>query len=172
MTMRKAAKLTDPARTLREALYQMVHHSGVEIDVQAEQIGIKPKTLYNYANADLEEDGYHYPLKHLLPHARLTDNPVVIQYLAHQLGYALVPVLARHVPSMQLPTIRTPEAILRQLGKVSKEFGQATAATLKAMEDGRVTRREAVHAEKETWELIEQAAVLLHEFKAVMERAA
>lgn len=169
MTMRKAAKFSDPPRTLRESIQYMIHDSDVSVEIQAEHLGIKHQTLYNYGNPNLEEDGHHYPIKHLLPHMRLTENAVVLRYLAHQLGYALVPVQAKHKPGVALPTIRTPEKILRQLGKVSREFGQASAAACRAMEDDKITRAEADRTIKEVWDLVEESAVLIHELKSVTE---
>lgn len=172
MTMRKPAKFSDPPRTLREAVQYMIHDSELSIESQAEHLGIKPQTLYNYGNPNLEEDGHHYPLKHLLPHMRLTENPVVLRYLAHQLGFALVPVQAKHKPGVKLPEIRTPEALLRQLARVTKELGDISRTMLKDLCDGDASIEDARRGHKETWDLIEQAAVLAHELAAIMERAA
>jgi len=172
MTMRKAGKFSDPPRTLREAVQYMIHDSELAIEIQAEHLGIKPQTLYNYGNPNLEEDGHHYPLKHLLPHMRLTENPVVLRYLAHQLGYALIPIQAKHKPGVTLPAIRTPEKILRQFTRVTKELGDVSKTLLKDLGDGTASAEDARRGHKETWDLIEQAAVLAHELAAIMERAA
>lgn len=152
MTTRKPAADSLP-RTLREALYELVHRSPVPAKVQAEELGISYSYLCNAANLNLEGEGFDYQLRQLLPHTRLTGNVVVMDFLERSLGRV----------AMRLPAAAPPPLaeVVLALGRASQEFGELVEAVGAAVRDGRIDAAEYARLQQEGWELIRKTVLLL-----------
>lgn len=124
MPSRKAPLVSTP-RTLREALYLLVEHSGMKVEAQAEQLGVHPSYLYNASNPHREHDGPHYQARLLVPHVRCTGNFVALDWIEQQLGRVAI----------LLPAPRGGRAFHVHQGMLAltKELGQAAAAIERAL---------------------------------------
>jgi len=149
---------------LGQALYQLVHNSPQTVAVQAELLNLSPQFVYNIGNPNLEADGITYPLKHLVPHTKLTKNRVVMDFIERQLGYVAVPVVN------QLDLYRAnllTSSISGDMLEVAQELGEAAAAIQQSIRDGKLTLHEAKRCRKELWDLVRCAVVLHEELKGV-----
>jgi len=163
LSRRKAALFSIP-ETLGQALYQLVHNSPQTVAVQAELLNLSPQFVYNIGNPNLEADGITYPLKHLVPHTKLTKNRVVMDFIERQLGYVAVPVVN------QLDLYRAnllTSSISGDMLEVAQELGEAAAAIQQSIRDGKLTLHEAKRCRKELWDLVRCAVVLHEELKGV-----
>lgn len=141
--------------TLRQALYQLVHQSTLTVEQQADQLGLSPSYIYNAANPNLD-DAFHYQLRHLIPHTKLTGNPCVVNFIEQQLGRVAVPVV------QQMELYRPASMRIDLLG-VATEFGEAAAALKKALADGKMTPAETKRFRKELWDVIQEAVLVYQE---------
>lgn len=73
-----------------------------------------------------------------------------LKYLTERFGFILV----------SLPETKETKSIItpKDLAKIIKEFGEVVESASKALDDGKITPREAIEIEKEAWELIRQVA--------------
>jgi hypothetical protein len=171
MTLRKADRFSDTGpQTLRDALYQLVHQSEIPAKHQAEQLNVPHSYLCDAANEN--EDPFCYQLRYLIPHTKIANNPVVVDYIERVLGRVAVPILSGPPTGRRMPAIRTPEALARALLQVMKEGGDAAGVVSRSLKDGRVTRDEARRCRKEVWELIQEAAVLARELDLLLQESA
>jgi hypothetical protein len=157
MTIRKRIDNSHP-RTLREALYEVVHHSAVPAKVQAEELGISYSYLANAANPDM--DSFDFQLRHILQLTRLTQNFAVLDFIEKSLGR--VPIL---IPTA---TIGTAE-IVEEFGKTSKEFGELAREIGSSLADGRIDPVEFVKLECEAWDLIRETVMLVEKLREKMD---
>jgi hypothetical protein len=153
--MRKPAQFSSHA-TLREALYDVVHHSRIPAKVQAEELGIAYSYLCNAANPNLDGNGFDYQLRLLIPHTRLTDNYASLDYIERALGRVGIAVCEPFQPGSS-PRV---EELAAGLLLIAKEMGQAAEAVHRSVKDGRLTEEEARRCQKELWDLIQQATCL------------
>lgn len=153
--MRKAESNSRSA-SLRDALYQMVHHSRVPAKVQAEELGMGYSYLCNAANPNL--DGFDYQLRLLVPHSRLTGNFAAVDYIERTLGRVGVPVLAEPPGSVR-DVLQTVD---RDIVQVAKELGDVAQVIMKCARDKRFTPREARLCQQQVWDLIQEGARLYH----------
>lgn len=163
LSRRKAALFSIP-ETLGQALYQLVHNSSQPVAMQAELLNLSPQFVYNIGNPNLESDGVTYPLKHLVPHTKLTKNRVVMDFMERQLGYVAVPVVN------QLDLYRASaltSSISADMLEVATELGEAAAAIQHSIRDGHLAVAEAKRCRKELWDLVRCAVVLHEELKGV-----
>lgn len=151
---RKAALFSTP-ETLREALYPLVHHSPLSVEQQADQLGLSPSYIYNAANPNLDNDGFHYQLRHLVPHTKLTGNTVVVDFIERQLGRVAVPVQDSIAPL-------SPDHARMDLLAITKELGDVASVMQASLADDALTAAEGRKVRKELWDLITEA-VKLHE---------
>jgi hypothetical protein len=158
VSRRKAALFSAP-ETLGQALYRLVHNSPQTVAMQAELLNLSPQFVYNIGNPNLESDGVTYPLKHLVPHTKLTKNRVVVDFIERQLGYVAVPVVNQM--DLYRSSVLT-SSISGDMLEVTKELGEAAAAIQQSIRDGKLTLAEAKRCRKELWDLV-RCAVLLHE---------
>lgn len=156
VTRRKPEWFSHPD-TLKQSLYQLVHQSPLSVEQQAEQLGLSPSYVYNAANPNLDET-FHYQLRHLIPHSKLTRNLCVVDFIEQQLGRVAVPVV------QQLDLYRPASMRIDLLG-VATEFGEAAAALRKGLTDGKMTPAETKRFRKELWDVIREAVLVFHESK-------
>lgn len=161
--MRKTADFSCH-ETLKDAIDFVIHHSPMPPKAQASELNVPLSMFYGYADQAQPD---HYPARLIVPHARMTGNPAVVQYLCRQLGYVPVRLLdlrgAGEGPIQLALFQRTMLAIV-------KELGEAAAAIENSLKDGKLTEREARHCRKECLDVIDRA-VLLHEQLKVAEEA-
>lgn len=156
-TRRKAELFSSP-ETLGQALYQLVHNSPQSVAQQAELLNLSSQFIYNIGNPNLEVEGITYPLKHLLPHTKLTKNRVVIDFIERQLGCVAVPVMD------QLHLFRSTGDLRDDFLQVVREVGELSASIERGLSgDGEISEQEWKGIEKEGWDLIRQTALLLEE---------
>ena len=134
-------------RTLKEALHDQIHGSGVPIKLQAQEIGISYSYLANAANPELEE--FQFQLRHLSPLCRVTGRTDALDYIEAALGRVAFP----------LPTVPNcpPKSIHTELGICFKEFGEFAETAADALADSRISPSEAKRIEKELLDLVRQA---------------
>lgn len=137
-------------QTLKDALHDQIHGSGVPIKLQAQEIGISYSYLANAANPDLEE--FQFQLRHLLPLCRVTGCTNALDYIESSLGRV----------SFSLPSsLPCPQTITAELGCCFKEFGEFAETSAKALADNRISSSEAKRIEKELLDLVRQAMSFL-----------
>lgn len=157
---RKALHFSFP-ETLEQALYLLVHDSGMRVEDQAAHLGVSAKFVYNAANVNLSEQ-FRYPLRHLLPHSQFCRNTVVLDYLERAMGRVAVPIwdqmdLFAGAPSLaQLPS---------ETLAVTKELGDFSGKLQHCLEDARMTESESVACRKELFEMIKKAVALYHKLE-------
>ena len=142
--------------TLKDAVDFVIHHSPIPPKAQAAELNVPLSLFYGYADHAQPD---HYPARLIVPHARCTGNPAVLQFLNHQLGYV----------GVSLRELRVAEGGASQLALftqtmlgIAKEMGEVAGAITHSLKDGKLTEREARTCRKECWEVIDKA-VLLHE---------
>jgi len=150
---RKSALFSTP-ETLGQALYCLVHDSRHSVAAQAEQLHLSPQFVYNIGNPNLESEGVAYPLKHLIPHTRLTGNFVVLDFIEAQLGRVGIPLPAHEGAGEGAVT---PMCVLR----LTAEFGDVARAFEHSLQDGQFSAAEVAACKKELYELGQKVAELL-----------
>lgn len=147
--------------TLKQSLYRLVHQSPLTVEQQADQLGLSPSYVYNAANPNLD-DTFHYQLRHLIPHTKLTRNLCVVDFIEQQLGRVAVPVV------QQLDLYRPASMRVDLLG-VATEFGEAAAALKKGLQDGKMSPAETKRFRKELWDVIREAVQVYQETRTLEE---
>lgn len=163
MRSRKAPLYPIP-RSLREALYAMVHRSDCPAKVQAEELGVSLSYLENAANPNLEGEGWNYQLRLLVPHTRMTRNFAVLDYIEQALGRVAVPVIP---PASPLAPKATIELLSGHVLGVAKELGEAAQVIERSVRDRKLDAEEARRCQKEMWDLVQQAVLVYRELEAL-----
>lgn len=172
MTMRKADTVSIPT-TLREALSLMVLGSGVSVEEQVAAIRaagyskISTSYLYNSVNVNLDDEGWHYQLRNLLPNVRCTHNPVVVDWLCRELNSVRVPILPQPLTDVSQPA--AVDVWRADVCAAMKELGEMAGAIERSLSDQEMSAEDAKACWKEAWDLIEQAAILAHRARQVWE---
>lgn len=149
--------------TLKDAIDFVIHHSPIPPKAQAAELNVPLSLFYGYADHAQPD---HYPARLIVPHARCTGNPAVLQFLNHQLGYV----------GVRLSELRGATDAPQQLGlfqrtmlAIVREMGEAAATIERSLKDGKLTEREARACRKECRDLIDQAVLLHEQLKAAEE---
>ena len=157
---RKAALFSVP-ETLGQALYQLVHNSPQSVAVQAEQLNLSPQFVYNIGNPNLESEGVAYPLKHLIPHTRLTQNFIVLDCLEQQVGRVGV-TLPSVEGAVQPATVDNLPAYICQL---MSEIGDVARESAARLADGALSHEDRVRLQKEVQDVLQRAAQIAEALK-------
>lgn len=133
-------------RTLKEALHDQIHSSGVPLKIQAEEIGVSYSYLANSANPDLDE--FRLALRYLAPLCRVTGRFDALDHIENSLNRV----------AFSIPT-KTPtnKSLHTDLAACFKEFGEFGQTAAQALADNHITRCEAKEIEKELIDLVSQA---------------
>lgn len=163
MRSRKAPLYPIP-RSLREALYAMVHRSEVPAKVQAEELGVSLSYLENAANPNLEGEGWNYQLRLIVPHTRMTRNCAGVDYIEQSLGRVAVPVIPALPAAVPSATI---DLLSGHVLGVAKELGEAANIIQHSLGDRKMDAGEARRCRKEMWDLIQQAVLVYRELETM-----
>lgn len=126
-----------------EAFRQLVYRAGV--DTLAPAMGLKPGTLYNKADADVET--HHQPtLRDVVLATRLTDDFRVLDALNESFGRAAFDV--RHAAE------KSDEALLELLTNFGAETGDFHRVLRNALLDHRFSAMELVEIRAEAMDVI------------------
>jgi hypothetical protein len=140
--------------TLRDALHENIHNSGVPIKRLADDLGISYSYLANAGNPNLE--GFDFQLRWLIPLTKMTGNFSALDYLEASLGRT-----AFRLPD---PTKGDHVEINRQMLHIMKHIGDLGGEIEKALEDNKLDNREAKKIEpiitEVTKHLVQLAAAL------------
>lgn len=160
--MRKASDFSCH-ETLKDAVDFVIHHSPIPPKAQAAELNVSLSLFYSYADHQQPD---HYPARLIVPHARCTGNPAVLQFLNRQLGYV----------GVKLSELRGLDGSPEQLGlyqqsmlAIVKEIGEACAVMERSLKDGKLTEREARACRKECWDVIDRTVLLHEQLKAAEE---
>lgn len=121
----------------------------LKLDAFATRMGLSPVTLYQYA-----EGRRDLPAKLIPPLTHATRDLLLVEELAVACGGTFVP----------LPNGESLET--HSMRRVIKEFAQLVDAACDAMEDGKVTPREADRVQREGMQAIQAIQRLLSEVRA------
>ncbi|WP_305043875.1 phage regulatory CII family protein [Geoalkalibacter sp.] len=120
------------AETYNEAVYAVVHGSGVPIKQLAARAGIAESTLYNCANPNMEEPAL--ARKHIIPLTLATRNFEILDFFEEQCGR-----VAYELPAADCPL----SEIAKEVSTVTRKFGVLLLRVSQALEnDGRVDGEE------------------------------
>lgn len=138
----QSGDLCEP-RSLAEAIYCMVHHSGVDVAEVAKLLCTRTGYLLDAANPDREE--VQFQARMLAPAMTHFDNVTPLTFLCREMNGVFVP----------LPDVAPGhEDVYRGLCDAIEEMGQSSSAVKKALLDDEVTEDEAVVVEREVDEAI------------------
>lgn len=161
-TRRKAGAFSSPPETLRQALYQLVHQSGVSFDRLAEAAQVKTSSyLYNAANPNLEEEAHHAQMRWLVPLTQTSRNFVVIDFIEHQLGR--VGVMLPTVDGPVAPA--TPENLPAYVCHLMAEIGDVARESSARLADGDLSHVDRRQIEKEVRDVMQKATQILQALK-------
>lgn len=133
-----------------EAFRQLVYTFGVP--ELALQMGLKPGTLYNKADAD--EETHHQPtLRDVLLATRLTKDMRVLDSLDEQFG--------RSAYDMTRHGLVSDEALLELLAKLGAEAGEFHGALHAALIDKAFTPMEMVQIRAEAFDMVSALMTLV-----------
>lgn len=133
-----------------EAFRQLAYTFGVP--ELAQQMGLKPGTLYNKADAD--EDTHHQPtLRDVVLATRLTNDMRVLDALDEQFGRAAYDV-KRHA-------LASDEALLELLAKLGAEAGEFHGALHSALIDKEFTSMEMIQIRAEAYDMVSALMTLV-----------
>lgn len=117
-----------------EAVYEVVHRSGMPIKQLAALLGMAESYLYNCANVNQEEPTL--PRKQIIPATVLTGNFAILDHFEHACGR-----VAFEIPKAAGPLSR----VTAEVSKVTLEFGHLLKEVSEALaDDGRVDEQELV----------------------------
>jgi hypothetical protein len=158
---RRKAGLYSIPETLGQALYHLVHHSPQSVAAQAEQLHLSPQFIYNIGNPNLEVEGVAYPLKHLVPHTRLTRNFVVVDFIESQLGR--VGVFLPSVEGVVAPA--TAENLPASVCRLMQEIGDVARESTQRLHDRELSHEDRLQLQKEVHDVLQLAAQILAALK-------
>lgn len=145
--------MTSEARTLKDALYHMIHrHPTKSLEAIAEEIGMARSYLTRAALPDPDIDdretsGVRFPLKKLIPLTRATGDYAALDYIERALDRVAVPV--PQVSSGDCAEL-SDHAI-----KAAAEFGDLMREAHAALADGKITRYEREVIAREGYEAVQ-----------------
>lgn len=161
-TRRKAAAFSSPPETLRQALYQLVHQSGVSFERLAEAAQVKsPSYLYNASNPNLEEEAHHAQMRWLVPLTLTARNFVVIDFIEQQLGRV----------GVMLPTVDGPvapatlENLPAYVCHLMSEIGDVARESSARLADGDLSHEDRLQLQKEVRDVLQNATQILQALK-------
>lgn len=120
----------------KDAVYRLAHGYPGGVVALAARMGISPNTLQHKVNP--HADGHHTYIEDAEAMTVFSQDPQVAQALAFACGHVCIPV-----------TVGSGGELASEIASVGKEFGDVMAATLKALEDGKVTNRELAEFDKQ-----------------------
>ncbi len=161
-TRRKAGAFSSPPETLRQALYQLVHQSGVSFDRLADAAQVRsPSYLYNASNPNLEEEAHHAQMRWLVPLTQASRNFVVVDFIEQQLGR--VGVMLPTVEGAVAPA--TPENLPAYVCHLMAEIGDVARESSTRLADGDLSHVDRLQIEKEVRDVLQRAAQILEALK-------
>lgn len=140
-------------RTLTEAVYCCLHHSGIDVVAVAKAMQVRPGYLQDAANSDRDEVQFQ---ARMLPQLMdVTGNVKPLQWLCREMNGVFVP----------LPDVSPAHNdIYRGLCDAIEEVGQSSGAVKKALLDDEVSAEEADMVDQE----IDEAVAALLRVKAAV----
>lgn len=155
---------TRQTKTLKEALYDTIHHGRIPPKAIAEQLGMARSYLYRSATEDPDQGderstGVRFPAKQIVPLIRATGDYQVLDLMEFQLNRVAVPV-----PD---PGALTVKDIRVQAMRAMVEFGDLIKQIEESLEDGVVTEKERSLIEKEGMEAVKAIMLLIHTNKSL-----
>ena len=151
MSRRKPALFSSP-RTLREAIYELVHHSSMPAKAQADELNVSYSYLCNAANPHLEH--FEYQLRLLIPQTRMTGNLVVMDFLNWSVGQIGVCRPSCTGPVSPATAATLPAYVCRlmeEIGDVARESRARTG-------DGVLSPEDRLGIRKEVQDVLQKAA--------------
>ncbi|MDH4319913.1 MAG: hypothetical protein OEV73_00290 [Desulfobulbaceae bacterium] len=137
--------------TLKEALYETVHHGNTPMKAMAEELGCSYSTLANSVNPNIPE--LEFQLGRFIPTLRLSQNFAALYHICHAVDHIALP----------LPTApKCLEALNKELLKTIKEFSDLTQAASQRLADGHASHKDAAAIEKEGMDLVRQTMAYIH----------
>lgn len=141
-----------------EAFRQLVYQFGVP--ALAQQMGLKPGTLWNKADADA--DTHHQPtMRDVMLATRLTNDMRVLDAMNEQFGRVAFDTRAMGVTS--------DEALLELLTRLGDESGQFHAALRNALVDRRFSMRELSAVRAEAFDMVSALMTLLVRMEGLLD---
>jgi hypothetical protein len=138
-------------RTLAEAIYCLIHHSGVDVAEVAKLLCVRTGYLLDAANPDREE--VQFQARMLAPAMTHFKNVKPLQFLCREMNGVFV----------QFPEVSADhDDVYRGLCDAIEEMGQSSSAVKKALHDDVVTEEEADVVDRE----IDDAVAALLRVKA------
>ena len=140
------------SKEAQTAIFKMIKQTkGISPKEIAQVTGDSHNTILNYANVNMEN---HIPsLKKLEAIQSFTQNPELLKVWAHELGFALVPVMCDRSKHHELSVF---EAMMLH----NIKSGKANKAVYDAYEDGVVTPQEYEEIHQLTMHMIELATAV------------
>ncbi len=148
----------DTNRTLKEALYNTIHHHPKKSpDQMAEELNMSSSYLARAAlpDADMDEingTGVRFPLKQLIPLIRTTGDFQALDFIEQSLGRVAIPIPPSRA---SLQTLQT-DAL-----RAAAEFGDLMTEVADSCEDNKLTKKESKKICKEGWEAIAAIAQIM-----------
>jgi len=141
-----------------EAFRQLCYSAGV-VEL-AQQMGLKPGTLYNKADSD--EDTHHQPsLRDVVLATRLTNDMRVLDALNKHFGRAAFDITQMgHLSD---------DALLDLMCSLGTETGEFYAAMRDGLADKRFTAQDYVLAEAEAFHMVSALMTLLGRLKGLID---
>jgi len=130
-------------QSYNEAVYEVVHNSGIPIKQLAAQLGIASATLYNCANPNMDEPAL--ARKHIIPLTLATRNFAILDYFEHTCGRI----------AYELPRVDASFGeVAGEVSNITREFGEVLERIAAALQnDGRIDRTELAAIRQECLDL-------------------
>ncbi|SDP29161.1 phage regulatory CII family protein [Desulforhopalus singaporensis] len=151
-------------KTLKEALYDTIHHSRIPPKAIAEQLDMALSYLYRAATEDPDmgnesATGVRFPAKQIVPLVRITGDYQVMDLMEFQLGRVAIPI-----PESGSLTI---EDIRAQAMRATIEYGELIKKLEESIADGVVTDKEQQQIEKEGMDAVKAIMLLISANKSL-----
>ncbi len=146
-------------KTLKDAIYETIHHSDISIGQLAERLDMGESYLYRAALPDPDTDGpnasgVRFPLKKVIPLCRITGDYQVLDVMEHQVGRVAIP--------LPKPDGYSKKEIQTKALEAAVEFGELIKEVTSSVEDGTITEKEQQRIDKEGREAIQAICLLLN----------
>lgn len=149
-----AASGDNPFDAFRDACYRF------GVPELAREMGYKPGTLYNKADAD--DDSHNQPtLRDVMLVTRLTGDMGVLDALEEMFGRAAIDVSNMAEKSDQ--------ALLELLTKLGQESGEFHGALNRALSDGRFTRQEFGQVKAAAFDMVSALMTLVARLEGIVD---